>query len=78
MAKAERVGALRETLAMFVAQQIAMVMGWLRETQRAQKQDLTCRRPQQVGASNDFCDLHSCVVDYHSELVGGNDRHGAR
>ena len=72
MLQAQRVRPLCKTLAMLVAQQITVVPGGRFVAERSLQQDLARCGAQQIGATNNFGDLHGGVVNHDCELIGGH------
>jgi len=55
-----------------VPNQVAMKVGWYGKAEGADEEQLPGSRFQQVGATDDFGNLHRSVVRHHGELVSGN------
>jgi len=59
----------RQPLPALIAKQIAVVPGGRGKAKCPCQQDLPGRRFQQVGAADNFADLHGCIICYHCKLI---------
>src|ERR1051326_5476861 len=56
----------------FVAQERAVKICWNRIVQGVHQEQLPRGALEQVCASDDFCDLHGCIVNHYGKLIGGD------
>src|ERR1700733_16232509 len=68
-ADAERVVALGEPATVLVGDEGAVKPCRIGKAQCAVEQNLACGGLEQIGASNDFGDMHRGVIDYAGELI---------
>lgn len=61
--------ALGQTHSLPIAYQFAVIIPWDRQAQRSIQQNLASSGFQQIGATNDFGNLHRGIVNYDRQLV---------
>ena len=63
---------LGQPLAVFIGHQGTVIVRGLRKLQCSLQEDLACGGAKQVGAANNFRDLHLGIIDNHCELIRGH------
>ena len=64
--------ALGEAHSVLIPHQFAVIVPGYRQAQGSIQQNLAGGGFQQVGAADDFSDLHGGIIDYYGQLIGGD------